>query len=245
MSQTVRSSAIDTLERFALPKPFSVPCISGGFQDMFYWDTYFTNAGLLLDGDIWQSRNNIEDIAAMIERFGYMPNATSESMLNRSQPPLFSMMVKDYYAVTADKAFLAAMIPIIEKEYNFWMSNRVAPNGLNRYGHNATDKQLLQFFSQVSGRVRLDGSVMTEDDRCKAAAHLLAEAESGWDFNPRFDGRCLDFNPVDLNAIIYGMERNQAYFLRELGLDGSKIWDKRAEKRRKLMRHIYTMIMIS
>ena len=75
MSQTVRTSEKDTLGRFALPKPFSVPCIRGGFQDMFYWDTYFTNAGLLLDGDVWQSRNNIEDIAAMVERFGYMPNA--------------------------------------------------------------------------------------------------------------------------------------------------------------------------
>lgn len=239
MSQTVRTSEKDTLGRFALPKPFSVPCVRGGFQDMFYWDTYFTNAGLLLDGDIWQSRNNIEDIAAMIERFGYMPNATSGGMKNRSQPPLFSMMVKDYYDATADKEFLRRMLPVLEKEYAFWMQHRVAPNGLNRYGHSEADEgELEKFFGQVAGRVRLDGSKMSREERVAKGAHLLAEAESGWDFNPRFDGRCMDFNPVDLNAFIYGMERNQAYFMRELGIDGSKDWDARADKRRKLMRKL-------
>ncbi len=238
MSQTVRTSEKDTLGRFALPKPFSVPCIRGGFQDMFYWDTYFTNAGLLLDGDVWQSRNNIEDIAAMVERFGYMPNATSEGMLTRSQPPLLSMMVRDYYDATGDKELLGRMLPVLEKEYDFWMTKRVAPNGLNRYGHNATDAQLLRFFNEVAGRVRLDGSKMSEAERRQVGAHLLAEAESGWDFNPRFEGRCMDFNPVDLNSFMYGMERNQAYFMRELGVDGSKAWDARADKRRKLMRKL-------
>ncbi len=237
MSQTVRTSDADTLGRFALPKPFSVPCIRGGFQDMFYWDTYFTNAGLLIDGDVWQSRNNIEDVAAMIERFGYMPNATSEGMKNRTQPPLFSMMVKDYYDATGDKDFLRRMLPVLEKEYDFWMKNRLAPNGLNRYGHNEPDKgELEKFFGQVAGRVRIDGSKMSSDERVAAGAHLLAEAESGWDFNPRFDGRCMDFNPVDLNAFLYGMERNQAQFMRELGMEGAKEWDARADRRGKLMR---------
>lgn len=238
MPLTVRTSDSDTLGNFALPRPYSVPCVKGGFHNMFYWDTYFTNAGLLLDGDIWQSRNNIEDIAAMIERFGYMPNATSADMLNRSQPPLLSMMVSDYYDATGDKKLLAEMLPVLEKEYDFWMKNRVAPNGLNRYGHSATKEELLPFFNAVAGRVGLDGSKMSEQERLDAAAHLLAEAESGWDFNPRFQGRCMDFNPVDLNAILYGVERNQARFMRELGVDGSKEWDARADRRRKLMRKL-------
>ena len=79
---------------FALPKPYSVPCTNGGFRNMFYWDTYFTNAGLLLDGDTEQALNNIENIAYMIDSIGYMPNATSKDLLNRSQPPLFCQMVK-------------------------------------------------------------------------------------------------------------------------------------------------------
>jgi len=238
MPKTVRTSAADTLGNFALPRPFSVPCVAGGFQNMFYWDTYFTNAGLLLDGDIWQSRNNIENIAAMIERVGYMPNATAEVMLNRSQPPLFSMMVKDYYEATGDRKFLESMLPALEKEYDFWMTKRIAPNGLNRYGHSATDAELLKFCNQVSGRVGVDSSKLNDAERKAKGAHLLAEAESGWDFNPRYQGRCMDFNPVDLNALLYGFERNMAAFSRELGHGDAKVWDERANKRRKLMRKL-------
>ena len=238
MPTTVRSIERDTLNKFGLPRPFSVPCVKGGFQDMFYWDTYFTNAGLLLDGDIWQARNNIENIAAMVERFGYMPNATSGDMVNRSQPPMLCMMVKDYFDATADTAFLASMIAPLEKEYKFWMTKRLAPNGLNRYGHSATPAELRAFYSAVAPRVGESAAGKSDADLEKAGAHLLAEAESGWDFNPRFERRCMDYNPVDLNALLYGYEKNLAAWSRLLRLGGEKEWEKRADKRRKLMRKL-------
>lgn len=236
MSRTVRTTPTDTLGNFALPLPYSVPCVKGGFQNMFYWDTYFTNAGLLADGDIWQARNNIEDIAAMIERFGYMPNATAKSMLNRSQPPLLAAMVADYYAATSDKALLRRVLPALEKEYAWWMKNRKAPNGLNRYGHSATDAELVEFFNAVAPRVGIDPSKVASDaERRTKGAHLMAEAESGWDFNPRFAGECMNYNPVDLNAILYGYETNLGSFYRALGKKGAAKWDKLADTRRKLM----------
>lgn len=220
---------------FALPKPYSVPCTTGGFRNMFYWDTYFTNAGLLLDGDMEQALNNIENIAYMIDSIGYMPNATSKDLLNRSQPPLFCQMVKDYYDATGDREFLARMIPILEKEYNFWMTRRVAHNGLNRYGHDATRQELIDFCNGLAHRVRVDPNSFTDETRIDFGAHLLAEAESGWDFNPRFNGRCMDYNPVDLNAILYGFERNMATFADDLGFPGKELWDNRADTRRSLI----------
>ena len=33
-----------------LPKPFTVPCAKELFTDFYYWDTYFTNLGLMLSG---------------------------------------------------------------------------------------------------------------------------------------------------------------------------------------------------
>lgn len=220
---------------FALPKPYSVPCTSGGFRNMFYWDTYFTNAGLLLDGDFGQALNNIEDIAYMIDSVGYMPNATARDLLNRSQPPLFCQMVKDYFDATGDKAFLQRMIPLLEKECTFWMTHRIAPNGLNRYGHDATRQELTDFCNGLAHRVRVNPSDYTDDERIRFGAHLLAEAESGWDFTPRFEGRCMDFNPVDLNAILYGFERNMAEFNDVLGRKGNRLWNERAEKRKALI----------
>lgn len=220
---------------FALPKPYSVPCTTGGFRNMFYWDTYFTNAGLLLDGDTEQALNNIENIAYMIDSIGYMPNATSKDLLNRSQPPLFCQMVRDYYDATGDREFLARMIPILEKEYSFWMTRRVAHNGLNRYGHDATRQELIDFCNGLAHRVRVDPTSFTDEKRIVFGAHLLAEAESGWDFNPRFNGRCMDYNPVDLNAILYGFERNMATFVDDLGFPGKELWDNRADTRRSFI----------
>ena len=36
--------------------------------------------------------------------------------------------------------------------------------------------------------------------------HDLAEAESGWDMTTRFNRRCLDYLPVDLNSLLYKYE---------------------------------------
>lgn len=236
MPGTVRIAETDTLGNLALPHPFSVPCIVDGFQNLFYWDTCFTNAGLLLDGNVEQAKNNIDNILFMIDRFGYMPNATSESMLNRSQPPYASMMVRDVYEVTKDKAWLSRACKILEKEYHFWMTERMTPSGLNRYSNQADRAYLISFYSYVVGRLGLDPDNYRNDEaRLTLASHLLAEAESGWDFNPRFDSRCEDFNPVDLNANLYGYEENFAYFYRETGIKGAGKWLKVASRRKALM----------
>jgi alpha,alpha-trehalase len=44
------------------------------------------------------------------------------------------------------------------------------------------------------------------DPQVIAGKHSSAECESGWDFNPRFCGRCRDFAPVDVNAPLHGTE---------------------------------------
>lgn len=236
ISKTVRTTPSDTLGNIGLPFPYSVPCIRNGFQNMFYWDTYFTNLGLLIDGDFQQARNNIVDIAAMVSRFGYMPNATHRDLLNRSQPPYLALMLEDYYKATGDIDFLRQTLPAIEREYDFWMKERITPCGLNSYGHSATSEELVDFYNGLAHRVGENSSVaMSSEERQKKGAHLLAEAESGWDFNPRFERRCMDYCPVDLNSLLYAYES----FMQRYGNDKKK-WEKRANKRLKLMRELMT-----
>lgn len=236
MPKTIRVCKNDTLGNFALPYPFSVPCIVNGFQNLFYWDTYFTNVGLLLDGNIEQAKNNIDNILAMIDRFGYMPNATNEGMLNRSQPPYASMMVREVYELTHDKIWLSYACKILEKEYKFWMTERITSNGLNRYSNHADKSSLMSFYYYVAGRLGLNPNECNNDEeRLAVASHFLAEAESGWDFNPRFDSKCEDFNPIDLNANLYAYEHNFAYFYKETGIGEYKKWVKAASRRKTLM----------
>ena len=40
----------NTAKSFDLPHPFIPPCVDGQFRTLYYWDTYFANVGLILDG---------------------------------------------------------------------------------------------------------------------------------------------------------------------------------------------------
>jgi len=238
MPLSVRVNTVDTLGKIGLPHPYSVPCVQGMFQDMFYWDTYFTNLGLISIGDTVQAKNNVDNILHVINLLGYMPNATDRGMFNRSQPPYASMMVADIYDVTHDKMWLAAALPVLEKEYDFWMTKRISPNGLNRHGNSATDKELTDFYGYMMTRFPHLKWEIPDSERIRQGSHFLSEAESGWDFTPRFDFRCEDFNPVDLNANLYMYEKNFEKFYKELGMKGSKKWAKLADKRKNLMRKL-------
>ena len=237
MPKTVRSNTEDTPGSYGLPTPYSVPCIQKGFQSMYYWDTYFTNVGLIILGDATQAKNNTDDILSLIDRLGFMPNSSSKSMANRSQAPYASMMVRDVFEVTRDKAWLEKACSILEKEYNFWMERRISPNGLNRYGNQATSKELLRFYDVVVSRMRVkDAPALTDSEKVNIGSHFLAEAES-WDFNPRYDSRCRDFNPIDLNSNLYLYEKNFAYFYKVLGKGRKEVrkWLSLADKRKDLM----------
>jgi alpha,alpha-trehalase len=66
----------------------------------------------------------------------------------------------------------------------------------------------------------------------------LAVAESGWDFTPRWNDRCADHNPVDLNSLLYLHENLLAEFADELGNGQGDLWRGRAAERRGLLNEL-------
>ena len=42
-----------------VPFPYTSPCAEGLFDELYYWDTYFLNRGLLQDKEFEQVKNNI------------------------------------------------------------------------------------------------------------------------------------------------------------------------------------------
>ena len=58
-----------------IPFPYTSPCIKGEghFSFFFYWDTYFTNLGLLRHGHAQTAKDNIKNMLWFIARQGYMP----------------------------------------------------------------------------------------------------------------------------------------------------------------------------
>jgi alpha,alpha-trehalase len=234
-SATIHNSGHDDYPRVYLPRRYTAPAVTGGSRELRYWSTWFTNKGLLLDGELDLALANMENLFYMVDRFGFVPSGNSIHELNHSQPPCLAMMVHDIYRHTHDKEWLRAALDPLQKEYHFWMSRRVSSIDLNRYFHSASGQELAQFdLREMTGRLRVEST--DSADRLVAASHFMAETESGHDFTPRFQGRCADFVPVDLNCSLYTYERTLAWICRELRSPEDLGWERTAENRLTLMR---------
>jgi len=97
LPETVRQCDTNEGTLLALPFPYTVPCAGEMFQELYYWDTYFTNVGLLCLGEIELARHNIDNMLWLVDTYGFMPNGNRTYYLNRSQPPFLSEMVRDLY----------------------------------------------------------------------------------------------------------------------------------------------------
>ena len=53
-------------------KPFLPPCIDGPFKNLYYWDTFFTNKGLLADGLIEEAKNNTENPVFILPVYSFI-----------------------------------------------------------------------------------------------------------------------------------------------------------------------------
>ena len=195
-----------------LPYTYNSPCAEGIFDEFYYWDTCFINKGLLADGKLEDAMHNALNMAYLIERYGFMPNAAVTGMLNRSQPPVFAIMLRDLLPEVSDGDIRRRLVSALEREYEFWMSERILPCGLNRYG-NSADRETKLFMADEA-EARLSRKI-ERDDREKLGDDILAECESGWDFSPRFDRRCTEYAPIDLNCLLYICELTLAEYAGE------------------------------
>ena len=85
--------------------------------EMYYWDTYFTNVGLLAMGNISQAKNNTDNIRFLINKYGYMPNGNRTFFLGATQPPFYFKMVEEIFEQTGDRIWLSESCAAIAKEY--------------------------------------------------------------------------------------------------------------------------------
>ena len=218
----------------ALPYPYNSPCAEGLFDEFYYWDTCFINKGLITDGKYEYAMQNLLNMAYLIQRYGYMPNAAVEGMLNRSQPPLFGMMCYDLYHATQDERLKQKVLPALKTEYEYWMKNRILPCGLNAYGNSATKEVKVYMATEFEQRL----GKKFEADREELGSNVLAECESGWDFSPRFNHRCTEYAPIDLNCIMYINEMVIAAFESDL-IEKQKYENFALLRKQKMLKYMF------
>jgi len=206
--------------RLALPHRYVVP--GGRFNEIYYWDSYFTMLGLEQSGRHDLTVAMLDNFAWLIDQFGHVPNGNRSYYLSRSQPPFFAAMV-ELAAKRDGNATYRKYLPQLRREYEFWMEGErsLAPGAAHRRLVRLRDGTLLNRYwddrdTPREEAYREDIATARESGRPAADVYrdLRAGAESGWDFGSRWlaDGKTLrtihttDFVPPDLNSLLYQLE---------------------------------------
>ena len=231
--KTVKYAPKDEGTRIGLPYPYTAPCMTESFTALFYWDTYFTNKGLLASGEYELAENNVKDFIFLLSTYGRIPNCADTRILTRSQPPFFGLMLRDILECKDNPKLKKEGYHALVKEMEFWETKRKSPNGLNHYSSDIPSndielqKETVEFYRERTG--------IEKPLSFPSTLNVLSECESGWDYNPRFNGKCNEYNPVDLNSLLWFNEGYLGELERELGISDGSAWENKARLRKRRM----------
>ncbi|WP_327051776.1 trehalase family glycosidase [Halomicrococcus gelatinilyticus] len=231
LSRTFDGNLADCGTRISLPEPHVVP--GGRFREMYYWDSYFIAEGLAASGRIDPIEDMVENFTSLIDRFGFIPLGNRLYYNSRSQVPLFYRILR---LLERERGWSAIRphVPRLEREYEFWTAGsdelqdadgwathrRVVrtPDGttLNRYWDDVAAPR-----PEAYDHDRELAASVPEADEKRLYRDVRAACESGWDFSSRWlrdpddlsTIRTTELVPVDLNALLYGVESSLAEWL--------------------------------
>lgn len=240
-----------------LPHPYVVP--GGRFREIYYWDSYFTMLGLVASERLDLVESMVRNFAWLIDTHGHIPNGNRSYFLSRSQPPMFAFMLR---LLERERGFDAVRpyLPLLEREYAWWMerapmahTGRAAPDRrtvrladsalLNRYWDERNTPREESFAEDVE--LHVHAAPQQQDELYR---NLRAGAESGWVFSSRWcdeDGRLesirtTELIPVDLNCLLFRIERMLGDWLAQLGEPRAVDYRLAAERRRAaIMKHCW------
>ena len=246
-----------------LPHPYVVP--GGRFNEMYGWDSYFIQVGLLRDGETVLAKNMIDNHLYQIENYGAVLNANRSYFLSRSHPPFLTQMILGVHRQTKDAAWLKDTVPMIESYYRFWTNepHLTAETGLSRYYDSGIGPapEVIADERDAEGRTHYDRVreyYRTHEIRDYDIAQFYDHArdeltplfyvgdrsmrESGFDPSNRFGPFSVDivhYDPVCLNSLLYLMETDTAEILSLLGSHSlARVWTTRAQERRQTINRL-------
>uniref|UniRef100_K3WZ86 Trehalase n=1 Tax=Globisporangium ultimum (strain ATCC 200006 / CBS 805.95 / DAOM BR144) TaxID=431595 RepID=K3WZ86_GLOUD len=220
------------VEHLQLQRTQNVLVVPGGrFRESYYWDSFWIVEGLLVSNMKQTARGVVNNLLEYVTEFGFVPNGGRIYYLTRSQPPMLSDMVrlvamKNNDSVAAfsaepgagdasnyDLEYLQVVVPILEKEYAFWMQTgpsghaveveapanadsdavKKGPYILNRYVVHADAPRPESYREdfQDADIAFADPKKFHDTPEIRAKKEvfyneIIAAAESGWDFSSRW-----------------------------------------------------------
>jgi alpha,alpha-trehalase len=201
----------DEFKHLGLPNKFISPNENIYKNDQFYWDSYFIIIGLVKCGRGDIAKGMIDNFLFLQKRFNIIPMRNRFYNLGCSQPPFLTTMAREVFSVDSDEHWLKTVMAAAEHELKtYWMN-----------------KKLTEIHIVYEGLSRYCDHYIT---------HVAAEHESGWDMTSRFNNRCLNYLPVDLNCLLYKYETDLAEFYKSIrNYKKSEAYVVQSEKRRRKM----------
>ncbi len=239
-----------------LPRPYVVP--GGRFNEMYGWDSYFIQVGLLRDGELNLAKDMADNFLYEVQNYGKVLNANRTYYLTRSQPPFLTQMVLGVYKKTHDRQWLEGALREIENYYPYWTNEpHLTPEtGLSRYFDEGEGPAPESLSAELDAQGRTHYELVKEyfkthqitdydigeyyDRKTDQLTPLFYKGdrsmrESGFDPSNRFGPFNIDiihYDPVCLNSLLYLMETQTAEILDILGRGGEAgTWRNRAQAR--------------
>jgi alpha,alpha-trehalase len=216
-----------------LQLPYAYVVAGGRYQEMYYWDSYFTMLGLKEDGEQPLIDSMLANFVSMIDRYGHIPNGTRSYYLSRSQPPFLALMMD--LSVNKDPTLARQRLAALKGEHAYWMAGSTCLGADSACQHviRMPDGSLLNRYWDARDTPRDESYVEDIATSAQAAPRpagqtnrdLRAGAESGWDYSSRWlrDQKTLstihttDIVPVDLNSLLWSLEMSIARRCKALG----------------------------
>jgi len=234
-----------------LERPFFIP--GGRFREFYYWDSYWILEGLLVSKMYKSAENIVRNFIHIINTYGYIPNGTRKYYLNRSQPPMFPMMLLKILDVNDgmlnDLVFNEGLKAAV-KEYEFFekyksvkLKGKDGNSHLLNYYHVKTDFPRPESLKEDI-QTYLEQHSLTEN---QIYGNLKSAAESGWDFSSRWFKKQNDIGTVqassqitvDLNAIIYRNEEIlEKLFERKKDIKNQKKYNEKKNARKTAINNV-------
>ena len=239
-----------------LPWPYVVP--GGRFNEMYGWDSYFIQDGLLRDNKLALAKDMADNFLYEIREYGKILNANRTYYLTRSQPPFLTQMLLAVYERTKDRAWLTEAVPAIEKYYRFWTTaphltpetrlsrywdfgDTPAPESLSaeRDAQGRSHYDLVKEYFRTHKIPDYDASEYYDAKKDQLTPLFYRSdrsmRESGFDPSNRYGPFSADithYNPVCLNSLLYLMESQTAEIMHIVGReDQVATWQERAKDR--------------
>jgi alpha,alpha-trehalase len=248
-----------------LPHPYVVP--GGRFNEMYGWDSFFIQLGLMRDGELDLARGMVDNFVYQIEHYGTLLNANRTYYLTRSQPPFLGRMIWMLHEARPDRAWLKRTLPALVAYHRFWIEapHAIDGVGLSRYFDMGSgpapevvaserDAQGRTHYDRVREHYRthevddydVDRFYDRKRDRLTDVFYKgdRSMRESGFDPSNRFGPFSVDIvhhAPVCLNSLLFQMEVDLARIHEELGRKDDAVRFRALAERRRVAvdRHLW------